>query len=139
MTSAQTILTATLKKHGLSATKPRLLVFECLLNKEPVYMADVVARLKGKVDRASVYRTIDIYEKLGIVLRLHIGWKYKLELSDDYYEHHHHMSCLSCGALVSIEGDSHIEHDLQELAKKHNFTIARHQVEVQGYCSNCHP
>lgn len=139
MTTAQQTLIDTLKKNSLSVTGARQLVFNSLLHQEPLTMAEVVLALQGKVDRASVYRCIDLYEKLGIVMRLTIGWKYKIELSGDYHEHHHHMSCLSCGTLVSIEGDSHIEDDIVNIAAKHNFIIARHQVEIQGYCRNCSP
>ncbi len=137
MSDANNKLIYTLRKHGYSATRPRQAVFTSLVNNEPVTIASLIASLRNHVDRASVYRTVALFEKLGIIIRINQGWKFKIELSDDFNDHHHHMLCIKCGKLLSIQGDSHIEHDLHELAKKLKFVITKHQVEVQGFCINC--
>ena len=137
MNSLHQLLKVRLKKAGYSNTKTRRLVFDTLANQEPQTMHDITHKLATTVDRASTYRTIDLFEKLGIVQKLHIGWKYKIELTDAFHDHHHHMSCLKCGSLTSLDGDSHIEKDIEELAKQHGFTITLHQLEISGYCSNC--
>jgi Fur family transcriptional regulator, ferric uptake regulator len=130
-------LTKLLKQHGQSVTSSRLLVFEALQNREPQTMAELVRRVGNKSDRASVYRTIAIFEQLGIVQRLQIGWKYKLELSHEFSHHHHHMSCRSCGKVISISEDDTIEAQLLALAQRHQFTISSHQLEIQGLCLTC--
>jgi Fur family ferric uptake transcriptional regulator len=137
MNTKNKLLLEALKHENYSITASRMKVFEALSGERPLSIHELVTKLRGSVDRSSVYRTIELFEKLGIVIRLHIGWKYKLELSGDYIEHHHHMSCLRCGKLVSIAGDSHIEEDLQDIAKKYDFVITGHQVEVQGFCNKC--
>ncbi len=137
MDNVHATLIKQLNSNNFSITKTRLAVFDALINKEPLAMKDLVLNLAKITDRASVYRTVDLYEKLGIVQRLNIGWKYKIELSDKYQEHHHHISCSICGLLISTDGDSHIEQDINELAKKHGFKILSHQLEIQGVCSNC--
>ena len=60
-------LKALLKKNGSSLTKPRKTVFDLLLNQKPQSMQVLASRAKGRVDRATVYRTIDLFERLGIV------------------------------------------------------------------------
>lgn len=137
MDSIHSRLHQQLKLGGFSTSKPRLAVFDALLHQEPMTMTELVTKLDGTVDRASVYRTIELYEKLGVVQRLHIGWKYKLELSDSFHDHHHHITCTTCGKLVSIEGDTHIEKDITEIAERYGFTTLTHQLEIQGVCSNC--
>ena len=137
MNSLHQLLKVRLKMAGYSNTKTRRLVFDALLNQEPQTMHEITTTLAASVDRASTYRTIDLFEKLGIVQKLHIGWKYKIELTDAFHDHHHHMTCLGCGSLTALDGDSHIENDIEDLAKKHNFTITLHQLEISGYCSNC--
>lgn len=139
MNSAHTLLNQQLKMGGYSNTRQRTLVFDALYEQEPQSMQEVIAKLAGSVDRASAYRTIDLFEKLGIVQRLSIGWKYKLELSDTFHDHHHHMTCLGCGILIPLDGDTHIEQDITQLAKKHGFHITRHQLEISGYCTACQP
>lgn len=127
-----------LTSSKLSITKPRLVVFNTLIKLQPCNMPTLISNTKSLVDRASVYRTVELFEKLGIVHRIAIGWKYKLELSDIFQAHHHHMVCLQCGKTIHIHGDSHIEKDISDIASKHAFVIVAHQLELQGYCKNCH-
>lgn len=138
MTNMEHIFTRTLKDAGFSDTVQRRMVFGALIGKEPMAMADIVASVRPDVDRASVYRTIELFEKLGIVHRIQYGWKYKLELSDTFHLHHHHITCLTCGKVTTIDGDTHIEEDIKFLGRTHGFTITGHQLELQGYCNACH-
>jgi len=135
MSSSQETFSALLKSHGQSVTKARLAVFEALLGEEPLAMREVVARTKG-VDRASVYRAIDLFEKLGIVQRLNSGWKYKIELSDKFAAHHHHLSCVGCGKTIAISGHE-LETFIDQLATHYGFAPTAHQIEIQGYCKAC--
>jgi len=34
-----------------------------------------------------------------------IGWKYKLELSNAFQHHHHHLTCLQCGGVTPLPED----------------------------------
>lgn len=129
-------LAETLKLHGQSLTTQRQTVFAALQGQEPMTMHELVS-LCTDVDRASVYRTVALFEKLGIVERLQSGWKYKLELSDAFHEHHHHATCLLCGLSFVVPEDSAIEEHLQRLASNINFQLERHQLELQGYCQAC--
>ena len=131
------ILSDILKRNGYSITKPRRLVFELLNDEEPQSMHDIYMRAKGKIDRASLYRTIKIFEQTGIAQRVYVGWKYKVELTDIFLHHHHHISCLACHKLIAISEDEQIEKLIQELAVKHQVVATSHQLEVQGYCQDC--
>jgi Fe2+ or Zn2+ uptake regulation protein len=127
----------TLNTGAYSLTKTRQLVFTSLQNREPQTMAEVIAACRGQADRASIYRTISLFEKLGIVQRLQIGWKYKLELSDRYHYHHHHLTCLKCGRTFALPNDDSLEQRLRQLAAGQNFEMQGHQLEIQGLCKNC--
>jgi Fur family ferric uptake transcriptional regulator len=128
-------LAALLKKQGLSVTKPRLAVFQALIGKDPLTMHELVTQVTA-IDRASVYRTIDLFEKLGVVIRINIGWKYKIELSDAFLEHHHHLSCTSCGKTVAMN-ETELEHAIDRLSNLHGFVPFAHQIEIQGTCNDC--
>lgn len=127
----------TLKQQNQSLTKTRQLVFAALQDKEPQTMHEVVNRCQGQVDRASVYRVIALFERIGIVQRLQIGWKYKLELSDAFHHHHHHLTCLNCGRIIPLPEDPQLENRLQQLATTAQFQTQDHQVEIRGWCQNC--
>lgn len=128
-------LATMLKEHGYSVTKPRLAVFEQLLGQEPLSMHTLVDRVQT-VDRASVYRTVALFEELGIVIRINIGWKYKLELSERFAEHHHHLSCIRCGQTVPINEQS-LERMIEQLSSDYRFKPTAHQIEIQGLCAHC--
>ncbi len=126
-----------LSENGYRLTKTREQTFLLLINSEPQSMKQIITRAKGKLDRVSVYRTIELFEKLGIVHRIYIGWKFKIELSEDFIAHHHHLSCLSCGSIIDIADEQHIDEFISTIAKSLNFKPRRHVFEIDGYCSKC--
>lgn len=99
-------------------------------------MAELVAAC-SPINRASTYRTVFLFEQLGIVQRLQIGWKYKLELSDSFHLHHHHLTCRQCGVVIPFEEDPALEKRLIALARSHDFAMSGHQLEIQGICQSC--
>lgn len=137
MTEPLEQLKNTLKQHRQSLTKSRQAVFAAMQNKEPQTMHEVILACGGRIDRASVYRTIVLFEKLGIVQRLQIGWKYKLELSDNFHHHHHHLTCQECGRTTALPEDPELEKRLAGLAANQSFSMRGHQLEIQGICESC--
>ncbi|USN96665.1 MAG: transcriptional repressor [Candidatus Nomurabacteria bacterium] len=125
-----------LKKDGYSLTKPRRAVFQFLLGKEPVTMSDITKVLMPTVDRASVYRTVALFQELGIIQRHNVGWKYTIELSDTFSEHHHHITCIRCGKVTSIN-EKALERSVEDLARQYGYRATGHQIELQGYCAAC--
>ncbi len=137
MSNEQKMFIAALKNSRNSVTKTRSLVFIALLEKEPQSMGELYQTLKNKLDRASLYRTIDLFERLGIVQRLQIGWKYKIELSDTYNYHHHHISCGRCSMTIPVREDLTLEAGIKSLAMEYGFSGISHQLEIRGICQNC--
>ncbi len=137
MTEPLQQLQQSLKEQGSNLTRPRQVVFSALLGHEPQTMAQLIAACAGQIDRASVYRAVALFESLGIVQRLQIGWKYKLELSDTFHHHHHHLTCLHCGRTIPFDEDQELEIKLKTIAQAQNFRMQGHQLEIQGLCQNC--
>src|SRR5690349_2357098 len=111
--------TSILKASGQSVTKSRVAIFEALLGQEPMDMHNLVGKVSS-VDRASVYRSVELFERLGIVQRLHTGWKYKLELSDKFNDHHHHLTCTQCGRTTAMN-EGELEMIIRKIAAHHGF------------------
>jgi Fur family ferric uptake transcriptional regulator len=135
--AAKTLLQKLLKENSYSLTAARQFVCELLWGHEPQSMHELTQRLGGNIDRASLYRTIGLFERLGIAHRVYIGWKYKVELSDIFTHHHHHLSCLKCGKVVSIAEDAEAEKLIRTLATRQGFSVQSHQLEIQGFCVAC--
>src|SRR5438270_12900593 len=102
-------LKAVLRQKGYSLTQPRKIIFGLMLNNEPQTMADILRHADNKVDRATIYRTTDLFEKLGIAHRLNIGWKYKLEVSDVFIGHHHQLHCTNSGKISDLPPNPTVE------------------------------
>lgn len=127
----------TLKEHGYSLTAQRKALYDVLASGDTFTMAQLVSRLKVVMDRTSVYRSVALLEKIGVINRIQIGWKYKLELSDDYASHHHHAACMKCGRVVIFEENEKLEADIHSLALSLGFALSGHTLELRGICQEC--
>ena len=125
-----------LAANGYSVTRQRRAVFRALSGSEPISMRQLIDKLEGRLDRVSIYRTVALFERLGILVRLVSGFKYKIELSDSFNPHHHHLTCTECGKVIDVNVEE-LERYIRDLAKANNFTLIAHQVEIQGKCAEC--
>lgn len=132
-----TIFSNIIRASNNRLTKARTETFKLLLTPEPQSLKQILDKAKGKIDRVSVYRNLWLFEKLDIVHRINFGWKYKLELSDKFMSHHHHLNCLSCGQVIDIKDEKHIDNFINQVSSKASFKPIRHLFEIEGYCVNC--
>ena len=130
-------LGALLKKDGYSLTKPRKIVFDLLFEQEPQGMQVLVKRAERRVNRATVYRTVELFERLGITHRLNIGWKYKIELSDVFHTHHHHFFCTRCNKTFSLPPSPMLETMIDSYTAQTGYYARGHSLEISGLCENC--
>lgn len=124
-----------LKQNNLSVTHPRKLVFEALYSFGLQTMRQLIDRCAAS-NRASIYRTVSLLVSVGVVNRIPQGFKYKLELSEIFLPHHHHIICTICGRSSDLE-QSKLEHLLESMANSEGYRLGSHKVELQGVCSNC--
>ncbi|MGB4967879.1 MAG: transcriptional repressor [Candidatus Saccharimonadales bacterium] len=134
--SAQEIFEKTLLDNNQSLTKPRQAVFTALGHHRSLTLREIVAETKD-FDRSSIYRTLDLFEKLSIVVRIPQGFKHRFELGEDYHEHHHHATCSRCGASIALPEDELLEDRLRAIAAQRRFTLNSHQIELIGTCESC--
>ncbi len=125
-----------LRKSGYSVTIARRMAFSELL-KGPLTVARLAGRLSPAIDRATTYRTVGVFEKVGIVNRVVFGQVPKIELSEIFLPHHHHAVCARCGIAVDI-ASTRLERLLSEIARQYHFLSIEHSVELRGLCGACH-
>ena len=125
-----------LADKGYSLTKPRHAVFAALESADrPLKTGEIVKRTTT-IDRASVYRTLELFATLGITTTTIRGWTPFTELADPFKPHHHHLICEQCGNVEEIESET-LEDMLGLIAVRHHFTLKNHIVELTGLCSQC--
>lgn len=125
-----------LKERGFSITDERKLIFKELENKSPLSVSTLLENIKY-VDRSTIYRTLDLFEKLGFINKVYIGWKYKVELSEKYSPHHHHITCSNCNEIIPIQSEELVEQAIIHLCKINGVHHISHQLEIRGVCEKC--
>lgn len=132
------IYSSILLENNLSDTKTRRQLFEILQSlHEPCPVTDLVELSNNKMNRSSVYRTVEIFEKSGIIKKVYSGWKESIELSELFRRHHHHMTCTNCGVILSFEESPALVRELQNITGEYKFTAKTHSIEFSGLCSDC--
>ncbi|HEX6462023.1 MAG TPA: Fur family transcriptional regulator [Candidatus Saccharimonadales bacterium] len=129
-------LIETLQAHGVRSTMARRATFATLQNAlEPLTLQQIAIKTKS-ADRASVYRTLELFEALGIVSIVFIGLKKRFELAAPFKSHHHHIYCERCKKVVSIDSPS-LEKLIKSISEQKGFHLHQHTLELSGICENC--
>lgn len=125
-----------LQTRNLRVTTPRKIIFNVLLQSEqPLSIVDIISQATG-TDKVSVYRTIDLFTKEGIVTTVTYGWKLRYELAAPLKPHHHHITCTNCGALQDVQHEK-IERLMEALAQEYGYEMTQHTFEISGVCAKC--
>ena len=125
-----------LTDHSLRVTAPRMAVFEVLANaNSPLSISDIVkARLE--INKVSIYRTIELFSRIGVIVTVPHGWKQRYELAAPFKPHHHHIHCTKCGKIVEISSDK-VESIVDSIGKAYHFYPTAHTFEISGLCRKC--
>ncbi|MEO6509260.1 MAG: Fur family transcriptional regulator [Patescibacteria group bacterium] len=126
-----------LKKQGYRLTKPRKELLKVLAT-YPLTVKEIYESLKNKnihIDLASVYRSLDLFVKMGVVHIIELGSDKKRYEIVDEQKHHHHLVCNKCGSIEDVAFDE--KNLLEELQTKSTFQINHHHLEFFGLCHNC--
>ncbi len=132
-----------LKSKGYKLTAQR----ECILNiiienSDKHLTVDEIYKYvyeKNKtIGIATVYRTILLFEELGVISKLIFDdriIRYELSSFDEKHTHHH-LICVKCNKIMEVRED--LLEDLEkEVEEKYKFTILDHNLKILGICSNC--
>lgn len=126
-----------LKSNNYSVTKPREEVFLAIKELGPISINELIQKTSSSLDRSSVYRTVALFEELGFVRRVNSGWKYKLELSDRFSHHHHHIVCRKCGKTLELNDDKDLSKVIMSMASASRYQDLEHELEIVGTCQGC--
>jgi len=128
------------QQAGHKLTAPRRATIEALAHAPDHLTAPqlvtFVAQRAPAVGRASVYRTLALMSRLGLVQASSLGGAtttYLLTLGG----HHHHVICVNCRKTVAFD-ECVIKELERSLGEKLGFQIEGHLVELYGYCPACH-
>ena len=86
------------------------------------------------VGRATVYRTLDLLARHGMLTRVHVDGCHGYTLCDE--GHHHHLLCGGCNTVIPVDATG-VEAEIQRLAEQLKFRVDTHTLEFAGVCESC--
>ena len=133
-----------LREGGLKLTPQRLAVLDVFVREEGEHLTieetyEKVKEVKSETGIATVYRTILLFEELGIVKKLDLNdGIYRYELNHDEEAHgHHHLICSACGKVEEVKDDL-LDSVEQTIEHDYKFRIKDHSLKFYGLCSDCY-
>jgi len=131
-----------LRREGLRMTKKREGILHALFEaKAPMTLQEIqaAAGLRSEVtpDYATVFRTIQLMEKLRLVHKVNLQRsRTHYELSDPR-KHYDHLVCRACGEVLLIDIPCPIGDAEKTIARQYGFRDLSHSLEFFGVCSTC--
>lgn len=128
--------------RGVRLTTQRRAVIETIQaatsHLDAAALLEQARRRDSDIDRATVYRTIDLLKRMGMIDELDLM---HIEGEKHYYEvrtrkDHLHLACFGCGEITEFTSPS-FERLKQEIGSKNDFRIQVMRLEVGGLCSQC--
>ena len=138
--AAQTAATLRGELHarGLRMTPQRLLVLEAVMRLGHATPEDVCAeasRVDPGMNASTVYRTLEVFERLGVIRHAHLGPGAATYHPGDESAHLH-LVCETCGRVT--EADVSLADGLAgRLRAAHGFSPDVEHMAISGTCAGC--
>ena len=130
-----------LRARGLRLTAQRTQVLAAVTELEHATPEAIGARLREAAgpdgaapDTSTVYRTLELLERLGLVWHTHLGKGAPIYHASEHP--HLHVVCASCGAVESAPGGL-LDAAAERLAAELGFTVDVGHVALSGTCRAC--
>lgn len=134
---------STLRTGGYKFTNQRQAVLEVISQNKKKHLSseEIYGEVKKKypnIGLATVYRTVQLFEKIGLVQHISLDdGRLRYQLADPEEKHeHHHLICEICGDVIDVQEDM-LELFEEEIFLKKGFTVTNHRLTVFGICKNC--
>ena len=131
-----------LRERGCRLTAQREMVLSVLHDVEGLATADeilsCVRGVSSAVDISTVYRTLDLFQELGIVSSVDSADGQRRYELLGLHGPHLHLVCQACGKVIGA--DLEVANALgEELEARYAFRAAFDHLSVPGLCSACTP
>jgi Fur family ferric uptake transcriptional regulator len=126
-----------LHQRGLRMTPQRQLVLDAIRALGHATPEQICARVQEAapaVNITTVYRTLDLLERIGVVRHTHLGHGAP---SYSEQEHEHvHLVCHGCGTVLEVPTDV-MDALADRLRAEHGFGLDVTHVALSGRCRDC--
>ena len=128
-----------LREKRLPVTRQRLAIASTIFaapdHPSVMELTRRLASAGEKIGTATLYRTLEILTRMGLVRERDFGEGYT-RYEPAAAEPHDHLICDRCGAVVEFAGDR-VERMLRVTADEQRFLYRHHRIEIHGLCRTC--
>jgi Fur family transcriptional regulator, ferric uptake regulator len=132
---------AYLRSRGLKMTRARELVFREILSSPGIHpnADEIHRRLRAKkrdVGQATIYRTLNLLVRSGLVTALDLGEGHSHFEPDRDESGHGHLICLSCGRVQEF-AQAGIQEAILRIGEREGYHLDKFSLQVFGFCAGC--
>ena len=128
-----------LRNHKLKITETRLLVLDAFSKKSyAMSHSDLEMVLESKLDRVTLYRTLNSFEEKGLIHTVHKGDKVlryalcKGGCAKNHIDSHVHFSCTECDHIYCMN-----QTEIPPVQIPGNFKADNFYFLIEGVCETC--
>jgi len=138
--SAKKVLSDFLLMNGFRKTIERFIILEEIYSTDEHFNVETLYSLlkkkKYRISRATVYNTIQVLMKCGLIIKQQFGKTTALFEKKLNTLHHDHLICTECGLILEFS-DQHLEQIMRKVGELMDFEIHKYSLNLFGYCKNC--
>lgn len=127
-----------LRNHNIRITQHIQTVVSIILaNNTPIDAKNIHKRVitqEQLIDLSTIHRILDRLHKIELIESLYGERSNFYELSSQFLPHHHHFTCIKCGAITDI--DICMLNPIIESISNVGTPLS-HSFEIKGICNNC--
>jgi Fur family ferric uptake transcriptional regulator len=130
-------LRRTLHQRGLRMTPQRQLVLDAVRELGHATPEKICARVQTAapaVNITTIYRTLDLMERIGLVRHTHLG--HGAPTYSEQEHQHVHLVCHSCGSVTESPTDL-MDELAERLRAEAHFELDPSHVALSGVCRKC--
>ncbi len=130
---------ARMRASGFRVTPLRQLILDAICEGGGhTTLPDIYARVRAKapdISRATVYRALDFFCQLGLVVAADIGGEHTVyEIAGS--TRHHHLACRQCGQVEQVDPGI-METLFAQVESEQGFKVDMDHVVLMGICKRC--
>jgi len=126
-------------EQGYRLTPQRMMVLAAIedsddhISAEEIY-AQVITKYPH-VNISTVYRTLELLKRLGLVTETDLGGA-RVRYHPADKGHHHHLVCQECGKIIDLD-ESVLSSLRSTLLREYQFSADLRHLAIFGRCANC--
>jgi len=129
-----------LSHHGFKQTRQRLAVLEVIAGAQarmsPAKVHEQARQLCPDLGLATVYRTLEILDRLGAIRRVHMTDNCE-GFAPAGLGKGHHVVCVKCGRVAEFTG-CNVSKLVPMATRQTGFHVQEHFLELMGTCDDCY-